>query len=282
MPTVALKVRVPESYQEILIAELAELDFESFEQESRHVIAYAPSSRWDDVKRERVATWLATRGLDTTVEERVIADENWNRRWEESIEPIVVGPFLVKPSWSEIPAEHRDLTLLEINPKMSFGTGHHESTRLMLGLLPGHLSSGDRVLDAGTGTGILAVAAAKLGAESVVAVDDDVWSQQNAAENFHLNRVDDRITLVPGRVEEVAESGFDVILANLDLHAIRELMSFFVGRLRPGGVLLAAGLLVDDRKRLLPLATGSGLDLREERVDNEWWAGVFQHAGTNP
>ncbi|MEX0747113.1 MAG: 50S ribosomal protein L11 methyltransferase, partial [Rhodothermales bacterium] len=136
MPTVALRIFIPEQYHEFLIAELAELDFESFEEEEHHLVAYIPSARWDDVKREQILSWLSSNDVSATLKEEVIPDQNWNRQWEETIGPVLVDPFLIKPTWRETPSEYRDRILLEIDPKMSFGTGYHETTRLLLRMMP--------------------------------------------------------------------------------------------------------------------------------------------------
>lgn len=271
--TVAVKIHVPDAYQEFLIAELSDLDFESFEQHDRHLTAYIPSSRWNDVSRETIGLWLAAHDLPPAIEEQVIADQNWNRTWEETIQAVAVPPFLIKPTWREVPVEHRDLILLEIDPKMSFGTGYHESTRLLLRMLPEVIEQGDDVLDAGTGTGILAIAAVKLGAATAVAFDIDPWSQENALENIYINKVDDRIDMRPGSIELVDERGFDVVIANINLNVVAGLLPIFVEKLALDGVVLVSGLLVRDRDRLLKTAERRGLALRDERTENEWWAG---------
>lgn len=276
--TVAVKIDVPDAYQEFLIAELADLDFESFEQHDRHLTAYIPSSRWNDVARETIGLWLAARDLPTAVEEQVIADQNWNRTWEETIRAVAVPPFLIKPTWREVPAENRDLILLEIDPKMSFGTGYHESTRLLLRMLPDVIKPGHDVLDAGTGTGILAIAAVKLGAATAVAFDIDPWSQENAVENIFINKVEDRIDMRPGSIELVDERGFDVVIANINLNVVAGLLPVFVEKLAVDGVVAVSGILVRDRDRLLQSAERRGLALRTEHTENEWWAGCFEHA----
>lgn len=275
MSTVAVKIHVPDAYQEFLIAELAELDFDSFEQHDRHLVAYIPSARWNDVAREEIQKWLVGHDLSPVVEEDVIATQNWNRKWEETVRAVAVPPFLIKPTWQEMPEAHRDLILLEIDPKMSFGTGYHESTRLMLRMLPDYVREGHDVLDAGTGTGILAIAAVKLGAATAIAFDIDPWSQENALENIHINKVADRIDVRPGSIELVDERDFDVVIANINLNVVAGLLPVFADKLAESGVLLVSGVLVRDRDRLLQTAERRGLQLREERRENEWWSGAF-------
>src|SRR5690606_26129531 len=201
--TVAITVTLPDDLHELLIAELADLGFDAFEREDGAVVAYGPAAVWTGVAREAVEDWLRARGLPEHVEERTMLAVNWNARWEATIRPIPVGPFVIAPTWAEVPEEHAGKTLLRIDPKMSFGTGYHESTRLALRFLPGLVGrtpGGERVLDAGTGTGILAIAALRLGAREAVGFDIDPWSAENAAENAALNGVADRFEVREGGI----------------------------------------------------------------------------------
>lgn len=275
MSTVAVKIYLEDPYQEFLIAELADLDFEAFQQEDDHFVAYIPSALWTDAKREEIEAWLATHGRDAQIEEELISDQNWNEQWEETIAPVAVPPFLIKPTWRDVPPEYRDLILLEIDPKMSFGTGYHESTRLVLRLLPHYVRQGHRVLDAGTGTGILAIAAVRLGAIAVDAFDIDPWSQENAVENFLLNEVSDRVRMHAGTLEDVPPAHYDCILANINLNVIAGLAGAFSGRLGSGGVLITSGVMARDRDRLLDAAAASGFRLERELLEGEWMAAVF-------
>ena len=275
MPTVAVQIFVADRYQEFLIADLLDLDFEAFEQEDDKLVAYIPTSRWDDVKRERIQLWLAAHEQPTGMTEVVIQDENWNRQWEETVGPVAIPPFLIKPTWRDVPAEHADLILLEIDPKMSFGTGYHESTRLMLRMLPSYIESRARALDAGTGTGILAIAAAKLGAVGVDAFDIDEWSQRNAVENVYLNDVHEVVHVYEGGIDVVPAAAYDVILANINLNVIAGLLDEFAARLDAGGHLLVSGILTKDRDRMLENARENGFEPVEEEVEGEWWSGAF-------
>ncbi|MDX1548701.1 MAG: 50S ribosomal protein L11 methyltransferase [Rhodothermales bacterium] len=273
--TVELKVYVEGPLQEFLIAELGDLDFDVFEQDDGFVRAFIPSPRWDGVKREQIELWLRSHGLAVPVEECVHPPQNWNRRWEETIQPLRVGPFLVKPTWADLPAGHEGAILLEIDPKMSFGTGYHESTRLALQFLPALVRGGERVLDAGTGTGILAIAALKLGAQTAVAFDVDPWAQQNAVENFYLNGVSERATFVAGAIEAVAEDGFDLLLANINRNVLLGVMPHLALKAAPGARIVLAGLLTTDRERMLEAAATHGLAPVREGDEGAWWAVVL-------
>ena len=270
--TVELKVYVDSAWQEVLIAELGDLDFDVFEQDDDFVRAFIPAPRWDDVKRGHIEQWLRLNGLAVPVEECVHPPQNWNRRWEETIKPRAIGPFIVKPTWADCPPRHADKILLEIDPKMSFGTGYHASTRLALGFLPDLVRGGERVLDAGAGTGILAIAAVKLGAASAVAFDIDPWAQQNAIENIYLNGVSEAVEFRAGAIDVVPETGFDLILANINRNVLLGLLPVFADKLAPGGHVVLAGLLRRDRARLLGAAEPLGFTPAAEEAEGAWYA----------
>jgi ribosomal protein L11 methyltransferase len=291
MKTLRLALDVPDRYHEFLIAELADLDFDSFEQEDDRLVAYVPAARWNDARRETVERWLRAHDLPDAFEEQLVRDENWNARWEESVRPLAVGRFLIKPTWADLPPEHADKLLLEIDPKMSFGTGYHESTRLALRFLPGLVRGGETVLDAGTGTGVLGIAALKLGAASVVGFDIDPWSHTNATENALLNGVADRFEVREGSLDVVPEDGFDLVFANINRNALLELMPGFAAKLaqpapasrkaggaNAGGRVVFAGLLRTDREVMLEAAGAAGLALYDEATENEWWGFIATHA----
>ncbi|MFQ5571876.1 MAG: 50S ribosomal protein L11 methyltransferase [Rhodothermales bacterium] len=276
MNTVELKIYVAGDWQEFLIAELGDLDFDVFFQDPHAVKAYIAAPHWDDVKREHIENWLRSHGQVVPVEECVISSQNWNRRWEETIKPLAIGPFLVKPTWADIPDEHVDKILLEIDPKMSFGTGYHESTRLALRFLPDLVKGGEYVLDAGSGTGILAIAAIKLGAERAVAFDIDPWAQQNAVENFYLNDVDGQIAFRHGGIDRVREEGFDLLLANINRNVLLTLIPAFAQKAAPDGHVVLAGLLRQDRRRMLNAAMAHGFTATREETEGAWWSVVLR------
>ncbi len=279
MKTLALTVRLPDRYHEVLIAELAELDFTAFEEGDGEIRAFAPAERWGDVSRERVEGWLRAVGLPTALSEEVLPDENWNARWEASVAPLAVGPFLIKPTWQPVPPEHAAKTVLEIDPKMSFGTGYHASTRLALRFLPGLVRGGERVLDAGTGTGVLALAALRLGAASAVGFDIDPWSVTNATENAARNGLADRFEVREGSLEVVPEAGFGLIAANINRNVLLALLPSLAAKLAPGGAVVLAGLLRTDRAATLDAARAAGLAPYDEATEDEWWSVVLKGEG---
>ena len=275
--TIALTVQLPDEFHELLIAELADQGFDAFERLDKAVVGYAPPSVWTGVAREAVARWLRAHDLPEDFEEQTIPQENWNEHWEESITPIVVGPFLIAPTWAEVPVTN-DKTLLRIDPKMSFGTGYHASTRLVLRFLPGLVRDGMRMLDAGTGTGILAVAALKLGADTVLGFDVDPWSVTNAVESAELNGVADQFEVREGSIEIVPETEFDLVLANINRNTLGTMLPELAEKLTQEGRLVLAGLLQTDRDEIVQLIHEVNLTLYDEATEDEWWSAVCERA----
>ena len=187
------------------------------------------------------------------------------------MQPIEVGKRLViKPSWCPYDNIGNRL-VIQIDPKMSFGTGYHESTRLTLVLLEKHTRPGCSIFDVGTGTGILAIAAVKLGAQSGVGIDNDEWAIANAQENVTANGLAEKIVISPAPVPEI-HSTFDLITANLSFPTIVELLNDFRRTLHDGGILLLSGLLDSDQKEILRHLELNGFEIVDRLSENEWIA----------
>ena len=194
MQTIELILHIPEKEHEFIVAELDDLGGLGYVQDNDQLKAYFEAEEWTPQKRAWLLNKLKNMDVDVSWNETFIPEQDWNEPWERSITPIQAGPFIVRPSWAEISDDH-NLEEIIIDPKMSFGTGHHETTRLILEKLPGYIQDGDKVLDAGAGTAILAIAAIKLGAASAIAFDIDKWALENGEENIQLNSVGKYIDL---------------------------------------------------------------------------------------
>jgi len=272
MDYIRLHITLSDDLHELLIAELFELDFEGFEQESNLLIASVPSSRFDDVKREEITKILYSFEDAELTKEELISPQNWNEKWENSIEPQTIGNFYVRPTWAKEAPSDSDLIELLIDPKMAFGTGYHATTRLILGWLSEIISKEDKVLDAGTGTGILGIAALKLGAESAFGFDIDEWSEDNSKENIILNEVEG-FEVKLGSTEVIpTDSTFDVILANINRNALIELIPELLSFLKKEGTLLLSGLLEGDEQTIMNLESVKTLTHLETRQNGEWIA----------
>lgn len=272
MKYIKLVIAIPDEYQEPLIAELFDMGFDGFVQQEDQIVTYITKEDIEVTDREHIEQLLAGFPGNSFIEkEEVVDDQNWNEQWEKTVRAQEIGCFFVSPTWAREGAPANKI-LLEIDPKMSFGTGYHETTRLMLRLLPALVRKDDMVIDAGTGTGILSIAAIKLGAKHVLAFDIDEWSIKNAKENSLLNSVDSNITIKQGSTEIIPnDKKVDLLLANIQRNVILELLPDFIGALKKGGNLVLSGLVESDEQDILnqlPPKT----DIIKIQQENEWIA----------
>ncbi len=262
-----LKFSFPVSERErrdMLLASLINLDFEGFEEDDAFLYAYAPFS--DELMD--VANRLGQELGIQPVRHEMIPDQNWNARWESEFAPVVVDDFCtIRAGFHEMAVTTPYEVI--ITPKMSFGTGHHDTTRLMIAQMRQAPFQGKRVLDFGTGTGVLAILAAKLGAAVVHAVDNDAWAYENAQENIVANGCPD-ITVLHGTLGSIPPGSYDMILANINRHILLESMSELYRRLALGGRIFMSGLLLQDADVVSETAAGAGFVLHERQTGNNW------------
>lgn len=271
MKTVELILSVPRLDHDRFIGQLE--DWASgFVQEETELKAYIPVDHWSDALHETVSTQLQDAGYEHALTAEVLAEQNWNETWEASITPVRVGPFLLCTSSADVPPDHADATVLRIDPKRSFGTGHHASTRLALALLAEGVTPGMVVVDVGTGTGVLAIAACHLGARRVIAVDTDSNAVDNARENVVQNDVGARVDVRSGSIEAVPSVSPDVIVANLTRTPLLDLLPDLSAALADEGTVILSGLLTSDQERVKAALHEEGLVPSEERSEDGWWA----------
>lgn len=267
MNYIALNIAFSEDEQaEILTAELADYPFESFETEGSMLKAYIPQDKLADCK-ERIDALLAQYG----VQGRYIAIEaqNWNALWESNFPPVDVdGKVFIRAPF-HAPASEGVLEVV-VMPKMSFGTGHHATTYLMSAAVLALGVAGRRGLDMGSGTGVLAIVAAKCGATSVDAVDIDDWADDNCRENIAANGVAERITPILGDVRRIAGRHYDFILANINRNILLADMGAYAAVLNPGGDLLMSGFLEQDTDAVKAAAAALGLETVASRTKDGW------------
>ena len=157
------------------------------------------------------------------VQENLLNSKNWNEEWEKSREVIkVTEKIVIKPSFKQY-QKMNDEIVIELDPKMSFGTGEHPTTKICIQLIEKYLSNGDNVLDVGCGTAILSIVAAKMGAKKVIGIDIDEWSFENSIENASLNQVDDIVEIRQCTIDEISENNFDLIVANIQKNVLIDL-----------------------------------------------------------
>ncbi|MFI3269559.1 MAG: 50S ribosomal protein L11 methyltransferase [Rikenellaceae bacterium] len=266
-----------EELSEIITAELAEFPFESFQTEKRRgelvLKGYIPQEQLADCK-EDVDEMLEGYGI---IERRYISIEtqNWNAQWESNFDPVEIeGKLLIRAPFHE-PNEAFGLEVV-IMPKMSFGTGHHSTTHLMsewiVDLGREGVISGRKVLDMGSGTGVLSIVAAKCGATAVDAVDIDEWADENCRENVGVNGVEGVVTPLLGDFSVVEGRQYGVILANINRNILLANMSRFSAALSADGELLMSGFLEQDIEAIRSGAEVHGLTFEAVRTDGGWVA----------
>ena len=277
---IRITIQVPEQDQDLVIAQLTTLGVRGFVQEPENVDAFVPVKAWTTTLEQQVEEICDRAGVRTHRRIRYIGHvrvphQNWNAAWERSAGIVnETKHIVIKPSWKKLRKRDRGKLVLHIDPKMSFGTGHHETTRICLRILEEHVTPRSRVLDFGTGTGVLAIAAVKLGARSSLGIDNDPWCMDNARENVRRNRVAKRVRIGLGGTEAIPKKKFDIVVANIDLPTITRSIRRLKSVVAPGGLLLLSGLLMTD---IVPLSqmllTHPGL-LPISLVDEGDWIGV--------
>src|SRR5690606_12811218 len=274
MEYLEFKIACNEEYREILIAELAEIGFDSFLETKIGIEAYITEDLFDRHAFDEVIEKYSAVG-NISVEEGRMAKVNWYEEWEKNYDPIEVGDQVYVRASFHTPKEGVAHEII-INPKMSFGTGHHATTYLML-THQLHLDhQGKRVIDIGAGTGILAIMAHKLGAREVQALDIDEWCVENGEENFALNGLPG-LKMGLGTIREVAPQGpFDIVLANINKNVLLDEMEIYANLVKPEGYLLLSGFYEHDIPDLLDRAQIFGLALKDQKTKSSWAALVLQ------
>jgi len=259
---------------EILIAQLAELNFESFMENEPELLAYISTVNLKKLPSDFIALIELPEGVRIDYELSSIADRNWNEVWESNFEPIIVdNRCLVKASFhTETPKTDYEIL---IDPKMSFGTGHHQTTHLMIEALLNHQVEGLAVLDMGCGTGVLAILAEMRGAQNVVAIDNDEWAYRNTLENIENNSCK-RITAYLGDAGLLKGMSFDLILANINLNILLADMATYGNSLKSDGTIFMSGILRDDVDTLKNAAENLGLTLIEAKYKDSWAMVAFR------
>jgi ribosomal protein L11 methyltransferase len=252
---------------EMLVAELAEEPFESFLEEDGVLKAYIPAPKLPDCKG-RVDEILASRGI-AGARYIEIETQNWNAVWESQFEPVAVeGKLVIRAPFHD--AVGGDVREIVIMPKMSFGTGHHATTWLMSAEMLSHDFAGKRVLDMGSGTGVLAILAAKMGAAAVDAVDIDEWAHANSQENIALNGVEEVVHPVLGDASAIRGRRYDTVLANINRNILLADMPAYVETHSAGGELIVSGILEADIETVGRRAAGLGLWPSGQRMREGW------------
>lgn len=254
---------------EILTAQLSDIGYEGFEEQADSFVAYIPETGFDDTILKEIAEVAGV-----VFETDTVAEQNWNAIWEQSFEPVIVGDFCAIRAGFHTPIKNVKHEVI-ITPRMSFGTGHHATTQLMVTMMKDVVFKDKTILDFGTGTGVLAILAHKLGAKSITAIDNDEWSFDNIKENIVANDAKG-IDALLGSLEVVTNKKYDVILANINRHILLQCMSEMKKLLLPGGYLMMSGILLEDKNIVVEEALKTGLQLINEACIESWLCLLFK------
>jgi ribosomal protein L11 methyltransferase len=249
---------------EILIAELSEVGIEGFEEGADELKAYIPTDNWNDSAIKEIAERVGV-----SYSKELIEETNWNQVWESNFQPVTVDEFVSIRAHFHEPVKGVKHEII-ITPKMSFGTGHHATTFMMIQMMESIQMEGSSLLDFGTGTGVLAILASKCGASPVIAIDNDDWSIANARENILQNNCAS-IILKKGDTARL-NLVFDIILANINKNVILDNFASLVKQLDRAGVLVLSGLLTSDEPEILAMAKEQGLTLNQRLAKDNWLA----------
>jgi ribosomal protein L11 methyltransferase len=259
------EIIIPVSSEEqssLFIASLTALGFEGFVEEATILKAYIPTSL---LNQAEFNNWCTR--CEVLVQQNLVKPNNWNQQWESNFQPVKVENFAVVRASFHNPIGGVEHDII-INPKMSFGTGHHATTYMMIDQMRGIDFWHKRVLDFGTGTGVLAILSKKMGATYVAAIDNDSWSIENATENIQLN--DTAEIVINCAAYPPSQDTFDVILANINKSVLLRFISNFHSLLTPNGLLLLSGFLRDDVEDLSSVAQTNGFIIEHFQFQNEW------------
>ena len=256
-----------EEIQELLISQLNEMGYDGFQQESNRLIAIINENEFDEKELKNL---LELHQIDFT--KTVIPHQNWNALWESNFEPITVDDFVgvragFHPSIKNVQHE------IIITPKMSFGTGHHATTFLVMQLMQYIELNNKRVFDFGTGTGILAILAEKLGAKNILAIDYDDWCIENANENIIQNYCS-KIEIVKAD-NAVVNRSFDIVIANINKNIIQDNFENLHNAALTNAIIILSGLLQNDEGEILQLAQQKQWNHQKTVVKGDWIAIQF-------
>jgi ribosomal protein L11 methyltransferase len=269
---ITIQIAEDESQREKLMAVLLGIGYDSFMETEKSIAAYIETNQFDEKQLQMILETFKGNVMIEKTEE--LADQNWNAIWESGYEPVVIeskcmirAPFHAKPKGIEFD--------VVIQPKMSFGTAHHGTTHLMIQLILENDFKGKRVLDIGSGTGVLAIMASMKGAAAVVAIDNDEWAYNNALENCELNGIKN-IDVIFGDASAIPGGGYDVVLANINRNILLDDIQHYNKHLENGSMIYLSGFYEPDLKIIIAEAEKSGWNFVGHRLRNEWVAAIFR------
>jgi len=273
---VNVTVGVPEELHEIAAALLSDLPFTGIVENMDEIIICFEEKDWNETTKQLILDELVVAIPNVKIiAAESLDDKNWNEEWEKHVQAVKISDKIGIAPTHRIHELDTELKI-EINPKMSFGTGHHATTRLVGRLMENQIFVDKDVVDVGTGTGALAIIAAKLGAKSVYAFDNNDWSVDNAEENFNINGVGDFIKLENADIDSIDLNPYHYVIANLFTPLILSSMPKFASSVKQNsGNLICSGIMIYDKDAVVKRAEEFGFKLVEFLTEDEWIAFHF-------
>jgi ribosomal protein L11 methyltransferase len=269
------------SEKEILFAHMAQIGFVGFIDESDVIQAYIEQEHFREEVFNLLVDELAALHIHVQFRFHLTEDQNWNKEWEKKFDPVIINDQVLIRAPFHDSSDDRPCTLI-IEPKMSFGTGHHHTTKLMIREMGNQVLKGKRILDMGCGTGVLGIYASKMGALRVLGVDNDQWAYENALENVRRNGAT-AMEVRLGDVGVLQSEMFDLILANITRNTLVRDLKFYAKRLLHPGLMLLSGILAEDVQYVLNEAYRCGLDHLNTSEESNWISLTFtKHRNPEP
>ncbi|MDP5170635.1 MAG: 50S ribosomal protein L11 methyltransferase [Bacteroidia bacterium] len=270
--TKELTVQVAPDQRDVLIALLGNIGYEGFWEQEDGFQAYLPAEQYDESSLIDILRLAEV--ADSAYSVKDLADQNWNNSWESNYPPVRIDSFCQIITTFHEKEPDFEYTL-HITPKMSFGTGHHATTRLMIKAMKELPLTGTTLLDMGCGTGVLAILAEKLGATAVDAIDFDPWCMENAGENVVENHCEHTRVML-GTKENIPDLSYDVILANINRNVLLADIPAYATHLQPGGILLISGFHPEDVELILQKAAEADLRFSRQWEEDRWVSIQFE------
>jgi len=264
---------------ELVSGLLWQLEIDGINETDDGVVAFVNSSKnitRDDIEnilKEMISEKLINAFF---VQEETLEDKNWNEEYEKNVRVIeVTEKIVIKPSFKEYISKPGQI-IITIDPKMSFGTGEHATTQLVLQLIEKYINGGEKVLDVGSGTAVLGISTVLLGAASALCIDNDEWCVLNGNENVKANNLEEKVEIRLSEIQQVEENGFDLIVANINKHILLDIAEELKIKIKKSGVLILSGLLIIDEPDIVKKYTSLQFELIEKITMDEWCALVLK------
>jgi len=264
---------------ELVSGLLWQLDIDGINETDEGIVAFASSSK--NITRDDIGNILKEMISERLIEsfhisEETLEDKNWNEEYEKNVRVIeVTEKIVIKPSFKKYISKPNQI-IITIDPKMSFGTGEHATTRLVLQLIGKYIRGGEKVLDVGSGTAVLGIGTVMLGAASALCIDNDEWCLLNGKENVKANNLEEKVEIRLAEIQQVDEKEFDLIVANINKHILLDIAEELKIKIKKSGVLILSGLLIIDENDIVEKYTRLQFKLIGKNTMDEWCALVFQ------